>query len=370
MPRSIRTLASPGFLLLAFFPLVLVAPAAAQDDSTVGADAMGVSIVDKGDDAADVKQIGVWYTTGSFTLNLLQSAYSNNWNGGDKGSLTWGATFKAVAERQMSEKWNWFNRVKLDFAQIHQQERSDETGDLYWKKPEKTSDEIDLESLLRYTTGSGWDPYGSLRFQSQFQDVNDPYGRSIALNPLDFRVGLGVARTFIDEEKRFFLIRVGFALREISRKFYLAAPDSSNETDRTNNNDGGLELRLDYRMPLLSDRVDFVSRLTAYQPIYYSGKDAFDSLTAEQRVAAGLDPDVGDFPLVVDVDWQNTFVTRITKVINVNLEIRWIYDKYDNSVSPEFDPDGELVNGDAVRQAVRKAGQYKQVLSLGVGYAF
>ena len=52
----------------------------------------------------------------------------------------------------------------------------------------------------------------------------------------------------------------------------------------------------------------------------------------------------------------------------MNLYLRWAYDKYDNSVKPELGPANELLNAAAVGAAVRKAGQFKQTLSLGFNY--
>ena len=52
----------------------------------------------------------------------------------------------------------------------------------------------------------------------------------------------------------------------------------------------------------------------------------------------------------------------------MNLYTRWVYDKYDNSVAPKFDGAGDLENPGALAAAVRKAGQFKQTLSLGFNY--
>ena len=54
----------------------------------------------------------------------------------------------------------------------------------------------------------------------------------------------------------------------------------------------------------------------------------------------------------------------------MKLFLRWVYDKYDNTVKPVVDEDGGLVNEDDVHQAIRKGGQFKQTLALGFGYTF
>ncbi len=92
-------------------------------------------------------------------------------------------------------------------------------------------------------------------------------------------------------------------------------------------------------------------------------------MTAEDLAAAGLPEDVADYSLVTDLDWENTFVTAITRLINVQFYLRWSYDKYDNSVAPKVE-DGVLINPGYVDAAIRKAGQLKQTMSIGLAYAF
>ncbi len=56
-------------------------------------------------------------------------------------------------------------------------------------------------------------------------------------------------------------------------------------------------------------------------------------------------------------------------MISVKLFVRWVYDKYDNTVSPVVE-DGNLVNAADVHKAIRKAGQFKQTMALGLTYKF
>ncbi len=39
--------------------------------------------------AQDETPVGVWQNEFALGLNVLQSSYSQNWNGGDKGSVVW-----------------------------------------------------------------------------------------------------------------------------------------------------------------------------------------------------------------------------------------------------------------------------------------
>ncbi len=310
--------------------------------------------------------VGEWRRAGKIGVNLLQSYYTENWKGGDKGSVVWAANLDYRAETQLSAHWNWRNDLNLAFGQTHQQER-DATGDLYWQEPDKTTDQIKFETLFRYGL-HGWDPYFAVRFESQFLDETDPWDRGITFNPLTFNESVGISRVLVNQADRQLLSRLGFSLRQNSRQVFLAAPPDD-ATERLSSHDGGLELILDYQDKILDDRVEYTSKFTAYKAFFYSAKGDLDDVSGDDLVAAGLPEDVADYSLVTDLDWENTFVTAITRLINVQFYLRWSYDKYDNSVAPKVE-NGALTNPGYVDAAIRKAGQLKQTMSIGLAYAF
>jgi hypothetical protein len=308
--------------------------------------------------------LGVWQREVKIGLNILQSAYSENWNGGDKGSVVWTGNLDARFENQFDEGHNWRNTLKLAYGQTHNQER-DAEGNLFWKRPDKTDDIIDFESLFRWTPASGWDPYVSVGFKSMFEDLNDPAGRSIWFNPKTLKGSAGMSRKFIDKEKQQFSARLGLAGIFNQRSFFTAdAP--SDETRSETSNELAAEAIFEYKVGALDERVDWESKLTLTQPFAYSGKSVFeDGFTSDLP----LPEDVASYTTTLDVDWENTFTANITKVISVKLYIRWVYDKYDNTVTPVVE-EGALVNETDVQGAIRKAGQFKQTLALGFGYTF
>ncbi|RPJ42944.1 MAG: DUF3078 domain-containing protein [Candidatus Latescibacterota bacterium] len=321
----------------------------------------------RGADEAKKLEPGRWYPGLESGLNFTQSAYTDNWHGGDKGSIVWVLLTNGSLENQLNEQTNWKNAMKLAFGQTHQQERRSD-GTRGWDRPEKSSDLIDLESILRFTLGWVVDPYVSGRFESQFQDVSDTTGRTIPINPLKFKESGGVARAFMKDEDRELLTRFGFTFRQSSRKFFVGP--TGDETASETTNDGGLEWVSDYKAKVLEGQVSWGSKLTLYQPVFYSFNDALDGLTAEQLAAADLPSDVSDYPMTLDVDWENVFSTQITKYLSVNLYTRLIFDKYDNTVPPVEDAEGNLGNPADVAAAIRRAGQFKQTLSIGLTYRF
>ena len=311
---------------------------------------------------------GKWGTEVTIGANLIQSYYTKNWNGGDKGSIVWNGTLDAVAQKKLGENWNWLNVLNLAYGQNHQQER-DPNGELFWKRPDKTDDLVRFETLMRYMK-SQWNPYAAVRFESQFYDQNDPNG-AFTLNPLEFFETLGISRMFVDTEERKFLARLGFTIHQMSRKQYL---DREFDTDplienSSSSSDAGVEVVFNYSDKTLTSIVEYSTQLRLYQPVSYSVKSDLESLGSDGLTALGLPGDLADYTTTLDVDWEHNFKANITKVINVQLYLRWIYDKYDNSVAPVV-TDGNLENVASVTSAIRKAGQFKQTLSLGLGYTF
>lgn len=319
-------------------------------------------------DEKRVLEPGKWYPGVEAGISLTQSSYSNNWHGGEKGSIVWAALANATIENQIHPKVNWNNTLKLAYGQTHQQSLA-EDGTRSWDRPDKTTDLLDLESVARFTLGGFVDPFASVRFESQFQDVSDPAGRILSINPIKLKESAGVARRFIDTEDRLLMSRLGLTLRQSSRKSFTEAAPSTATTSETSN-DGGLEMVTDMKRKILENRVAWTSKLTLYQPFFYSGKDELEDLTVLTLEAAHLDPDIADFSTALDADFENIFSAAITKILSVNLYLRWMYDKYDNSVLPVLGDDGSLTNGAAVAGAVRKGGQLKQTLSIGLTYRF
>jgi hypothetical protein len=313
-----------------------------------------------------VLEVGKWYPKLETGLNLTQSSYSDNWKGGETGSVAWSAYMNGIAERQINPSLNWLNTMKLLYGQTRRQEL-DASGDRHWGDAEKSDDQIDLESMFRLTKGWAVDPYVSLRLETLFQDVTDPFGRELWFNPLTLKESVGVAKKFVDREDHQFLGRFGFTARENYRRFFVAAVGE--ETTSQNAWDSGAELVLDY-MRAFNPQFSYTSRFSVYQPFSWSKNDALDALSADSLDAAGLDRDIKDYPTVADVDWQNTFSAKVTKVIAVQLYVELLYDKYDNTIVPVLDDSGALTNPGAVDFAVRKKGQYKQTLGIGLVWTF
>lgn len=335
--------------------LVLAGPARAQEE--------------KQDTAKqDTLAIGRWYPEADAGINLTQSAYSNNWNGGDHGSIVWAGIVNAALQRRFNDRLAWSNTVVLAYGQTAQQTKND-AGELVWQSPTKSTDRIDIESLMQFTLGGWVNPYVAARLQSQFVDASDSAGRTLNFQPMILTQSAGIARQVFDTDTRSLLVRLGFTMRENRRAVFVnPAPDRT--TIARTGLDAGTQLLANYNASVLRKKVTWNAKLSFYKPFFYSGNSVFDKLSAAQLIAAGVDPNVRSYTTATDIDWENIFTTQITKLLSVNMYVRWIYDKYDNSVKPALNTAGNLTDPAGVQAAIRKAGQFKQTLALGLTYRF
>ena len=210
--------------------------------------------------AEDLTPADGWQRNFEAGLNILQSSYSSNWHGGEKGSIVWAARFDGQMEKQMSDLTNWRNTLKLVYGQTHNQNR-DASGDLVWKRPDKSDDIIDFESLFRFTPDSWVDPFVALNFTSMFRDLTDPSGRTLNLNPMTFKETAGMARELINEDGRFMMTRLGFAFSQnVRATFVNAAPDEETSAEMTT--EAGLEMVTEYKDVVLEEKVTWESKLT------------------------------------------------------------------------------------------------------------
>ena len=307
---------------------------------------------------------GKWGSELKLGANLLQSYYTDNWNGGDTGSIVWNGTLDAVAQKQLGASWRWYNTLNLAYGQNHQQER--EGDELRWRKPDKTTDRFDAETLLR-NNAAKWGPYLGVRFKSRFFDQTDPRG-DFTMNPLEFFETVGISRLMVDTEEKKFFFRFGATVHQMIRDMFLD-PVYGDDAVNEKSSDAGLELTLNYADKKLAANLEYEGQLRFSQAFYYSAKGDIEDIGAAELENAGLPTDLADYTTTLDIDWENTFTANITSVINVQLYLRWVYDKYDNSATPVV-VDGVMHNVATVNGSIRKAGQFKQTMSLGLAYTF
>lgn len=265
-------------------------------------------------------------TTIDASLTLSQSTYSDNWTGGDAGNLAWIGIFNAGRQDYHRETWHWRNTLNLAYGQTHAQDP--ETN--VWRKPTKSTDKIDLESLLRYLKWTYLPPYASFRGQSQFEDATVPNHR-LYLNPILLTEAVGLSRQVFKKGDDEILTRSGVALRQLIQRMYTDSTYQSKTTETSI--DGGFEWVTDIAYKIPGSSISYKSRLAAFKALYYSKSDDVKGLENE------------DYWKAVDVNWENTFSAQVSKYIGVALHLQWLYDK-----------------------EVDLAGRFKQTLSVGFAW--
>jgi hypothetical protein len=268
-----------------------------------------------------------WTKSVDANLTLSQTAYSDNWAGGEVGNLSWTFNSNSLAEKQLSEKVHNKNTLKLSFGQTHSQDKETKN----WIAPTKSTDLVDFESLLSLTLGGFVDPFAAGRLETQFLDASD-VDKDRYFNPLKFTESFGVIKHLVKEEKREWSTRLGGALRQhVNRDVLVDAETDKRETQTSN--DGGVEFVSEFKSPLAQERITVSSKLTLFQALFYSQADAVKGQPNE------------DYWKSPDVNWENIFTTSITNYLMVNLYTQLLYDK-----------------------EVDAGGRFKQTLSLGLTY--
>ncbi|MEP0828650.1 MAG: DUF3078 domain-containing protein [bacterium] len=266
-----------------------------------------------------------WEKSLDLSLNATQSSYSDSWVGGEAGSVAWTINANGIFSKQLSPVFNLKNTVKLAFGQTHSQDELTKN----WSKPTKSTDKIDLEAVGLFTIQSLIQPYVAFRFESQFLDASVPDHKRY-VNPMLLTESAGLARQILKKDRDEVLTRLGFAFKQNINKV-LQPPDSSTTKAETAT-DGGIESVTDIKK-VLSDKLAYVGKLTAYKALFFSEKEKFQGMEAE------------DYWKAIDVNWENSLTASVSKYVQVVFYVQLLYDKQ-----------------------ISTKGRLKQTLSLGLTY--
>jgi hypothetical protein len=249
-----------------------------------------------------------WKIDLNANLTTGLNSYSDNWVGGEAGSFNWATQFLGTAENQLSGSLNTKTTLKLQFGQTAVQDKTTKQ----WSAPQKSTDLIDAEELLRLTLQSLVDPFFSVRVISQFLDGSDPlltrYG-----NPLDVTEALGVSRTLEKNESIEWATRLGVAARQLVDRQKLDTATNKRATDYTN--DGGVEFNMDFKATNKEKWLSFVSSIRVYEALLSSKADEFKGTSQK---------DDWRYP---HVKWENTLALTLAKYIMLNVTAFAYYDK-------------------------------------------
>ena len=236
------------------------------------------------------------------------NSYSNNWVGGEAGSFTWAAQFLGVAEKQFSKQVNSKTSLKLQFGQTATQNKENKS----WSVPQKSSDLIDGEELLKLTLDAWVDPFVSVRAISQFLDGSDSLFVRY-LNPVEITEAVGVSRTLQKSETVEWSTRLGAAARQLVDRHHLDTDVGTRSTNYTN--DGGFEFDMDLKAANKEKWISYLGSIRIYEALLSSKTDAFKGTSAESDWR---------YP---HVKWENTLTLTFAKYLMLNLSAYLYYDK-------------------------------------------
>lgn len=274
--------------------------------------------------ATDSITLHRWKIDFEGNLGLTQGSYSDNWEGGEAGSLIWVADSRTTAVRRFTKNWLFSNELKLAFGQSHSQDEQTKK----WTAPKKSADRIRFDTILRLTRGWAVDPYTAGSLESQFYDPSSTLEKRY-VNPIDLTETVGVARYLLNKpDVRVITSRVGVGVRQ--RLVRMDDTVNVGKSIRETTSDGGAEWVTDIALGSAKTRVSFVSKVTVFQALFNSQADDND-----------------DTWKTADLNWDNTLRANVSRILQVSLAWQLLYDK-------------QLALG----------GRFKETLALGLTYKF
>lgn len=385
-------------ILLVTIVLGFAATVSAQDMSTKDIATAAEKVLDPAADSSKVWDIG-----GSVSLNFGQT-YLKSWAGGGQNSLSIAFTGLARANYRKG-KFAWDNNLVLalgGIALFPQGKYSDKLNEYPFRK---NQDNFQITSIGSYQIDKNgkWFASGLLDFRTQLLNGYDNYRSNDPLNPrlindrdlvsqfaapayLTLSAGItykpvtwiqmylspvAVKLTFVNPDANVFDAKDG--------GIGATAYGLENPTDVVRAEfgwyfRGNLEKEV-FKNVIVKTQIELFGNYLDDQSVdniarTVDANDAtvvyYDPAARDQNTQIGVD-DSGnpvyayDNRLNVDVNWQTWITFKINKYLQASLEWQLLYD-YDVAV-PEFQNDG-------ISTYSTRGLQFRQGLSLGVGYTF
>jgi len=243
----------------------------------------------------------------TFDFTTTQTSYSDSWVGGEAGSFNWVSNLNAYTRSFLGEKYEARNRLKLSYGQTLSQDAETKQ----WNRPQKSTDQIDFESMGIFLSEWHVNPYAAFRLESQFYDGRNR-NKKLFLSPLVLTESAGATKELYKKDTEFIFTRLGFALKQTFTKSIVDTLALT--TDTGTDNEAGLESVSEAEL-LLHRNIRYNGKLSLFKAFAYSKSDEFKGTPEENNWKA------------VDVNFENSFNAAVTKIISVNLYLQFLYDK-------------------------------------------
>ena len=278
--------------------------------------------------ANSLSQDSSWQYSVDGNTTVALNTFSNNWKGKDAGTLIWVSKLNLGLKRQISKQINSETACNLAFGQTKLQDKKTKR----WSAPEKSSDNINFQSVLRFNIGQFIDPFAAMNLWSQFLDnSNDTYQRH--LNPLKLTESMGLARDIVKKNSLTWNARFGCALRQNYDRDILIPGDSINKDSYRTElvKDGGSELVSEFRY-------------NREKSLVISGKLGIFAALFSSETQELIKNDFWRYP---DINFESTLSFYLTRNLIFSYNYNIAYDR-------EID----------------KNSRVKQTLGVGLGFGF
>ncbi len=250
---------------------------------TTGNSFAAVDVIDEG-----VVDEGIWKEalSVSFAVNQAKSVYADEYGSLlVKESINLGVYLNGELTRD-TDKNNWKNVLKLEYSRSRVYDEGYAGSSKDWLED---LDQLLLDSVFRWKLGKHINPYIACNFDTSIIDVGH-FNEWEAFKPVQVRESGGISVPVISNDKQELIGRIGFFVQNYINK---------TEYDENFN---GIEGVIDYEFNIRDD-----SALTSKLELFSSEYEIIeydDSITEKQYI---------------ELKWDNTLVTPITRFISVNV---------------------------------------------------
>ncbi|KMQ50369.1 hypothetical protein CHISP_2732 [Chitinispirillum alkaliphilum] len=255
-------------------------------------------------DQANEGSPGGWDVSFKSNLSVSLNAYSDNWIGRDVGAFTWVLRNDISAEKEFSEWTRNRTNLILMFGQTSLQDRETKV----WAPLQKSSDQINIETIQRFTLGFFTDPFISAGLLSQFVDERDTL-LTRYFNPLEIKGSAGAIRDLYRAERTLLTTRLGFAVRNHYDRDVLL---QDNTRDNVFTTDGGVDVVADFEHTTENEYINITSRLGIYKALF--------RIDEEAEGEEGL----WRYP---DVNWDSMLGVALTRYLMLGVNFQLLYDR-------------------------------------------
>lgn len=246
-------------------------------------------------------------TDADFRMSL--TTFTNNWNGNYAGMFVWLSDVNVSVQKDL---FKWFNNeedLRLSFGQTKVQDKTTKS----WSSPQKSEDDINFQSINKFSLGKKINPCLVIQVATQFYDVYEGLEKKCYLNPLEITESLGFAREFGKKDKLYLNARLSAAARQCINRHSVITGDTTDivSYQREISKDGGLELTSEFRWRKVN-RFNISSNVGLFKSLIRSNPQ---------------NPPENDYWKYPDLKWETTFSMNATSFLQFTYYFLLNYDR-------------------------------------------